>query len=88
MFGCFTGWGAGGWGLVGGIFGLLAFLSLIAAVVVVGLLWMQKSRSTAETYPRAIAASAETPEVRYARGELTREEYQRLREHGGGRGER
>ena len=88
MFGCFAGWGTGGWGLVAGILGLLAFLSLIAAVVVVGVLLIQKSRSTAETYPRAKAASAETPEVRYARGELTREEYQRLREHGGRRDER
>jgi uncharacterized membrane protein len=88
MFGCFAGWGAGGWGLVGGILSLLAFFGLIGAVVVVGVLLTQKNRSTTEMYPRAEAASAESPKVRYARGELTREEYLRLREQDGRRDER
>ncbi len=83
MFECFVGWGAGGWGLFGGLLGLLAFFGLLAALSVAGVLLYQKYSN--RTYAHGHAASANTPELRYARGDLSREEYLRLRAREGRR---
>ncbi len=87
-FGCCGGWGGmGGFGLFGGILGLLFSLALIAAVVVAAV-WLvrrtstgSRSQSQAVPYDRGVTAEASPREIlkqRYARGEITRDQYQEM----------
>jgi uncharacterized membrane protein len=87
MFHCLVGWCGGGWGLLGGILVLLAFGALAAALAIAGVLLVQRNRQA--TYPNARPPHDEdTLDVRYARGDLTRDEYLRLRDREKGRNER
>ncbi len=71
----------GGFGLMGGLFGLLFNIAIIVAIVVL-IVWavqrFGKSSGTgwqAAPPPQPLSAR-EILDIRYARGELTREEYQ------------
>ncbi len=87
MGGC-CGWGGGWWGLAGGgwlgmLFSLL-FWVLIVVAVLAGLRWLLRSMPTSPAggVMPAAGATAEDPkqvlQTRYARGEITREEYLRM----------
>ena len=76
------GWNPGmGWGamICGGVLGLLV---LAALVVIVVLLF---TRAPAERREASSTPTSQAPldilKERYARGEITREEYQEMREH-------
>lgn len=67
--------GFGGWGLIGAIFVPLFFLGVTAIVVAIGL-WLWRGRGATSTRsPVGAQAATEILELRYARGELTREEF-------------
>jgi putative membrane protein len=71
-----------GWGgamLCGGTLGLLVLVALI--VVVVLLLTRSSARSGKAADRPATQTPMEILKERYARGEITREEYQEMREH-------
>jgi putative membrane protein len=76
------GWNPGmGWGtlICGGILGLLI---LAALVVIVVLLFTRSSAERGEASGRAASqAPMDILKERFARGEITREEYQEMREH-------
>jgi putative membrane protein len=72
-----------GWGtmLCGGVLGLLV---LAALVVIVVLLFTRNSTEGGETRDRPMPTSQSPLDIlkeRYARGEITQEEYQEMREH-------
>jgi putative membrane protein len=69
-------------GMMGGCGGMMLlwglFAVLLLALLVVGLVWMLRSmRDTGAG--RSAATARQELDVRYARGELTREEYQQQR---------
>jgi putative membrane protein len=67
--------------LCGGVLGLLI---LAALVVIAVLLFRRTSAERGEARSRQMPASQTPMEIlkeRYARGEITREEYQEMREH-------
>ena len=74
--------GMGGWGLFGGLFSLILTVGLLVGLVFLGIwLWRRFSpagesstwvQSPATRQPSAL----DILQARYARGELTREEYQ------------
>lgn len=77
--------GMGGWGLLGGLIGLLFFLGLVAALAAL-IVWLWRRAADGSTtgsrkadLPRELTAR-EILEARYARGEITREEFLQLRE--------
>jgi putative membrane protein len=73
------GFGYGGFGLLGGLLGLLFFLLVIAAVVVLVVLLVRRSGSTAmRSRPGEPSSPREILDTRYARGEITREQYQQI----------
>ena len=84
MMGGFGG-GMGGLGLFGGLFSLVLSIGLLAVLVLLGIwLWRKvsptlSSEMTAQplTETRSVGSQSarEILQVRYARGELTREEY-------------
>lgn len=75
------GWGGmGGWGLVGGFMGLLFLLALAAAVVALFLWLWRRTTPTSEVSRPGPLSAREVLELRYARGELTREEFLRVKE--------
>jgi len=70
-----------GWGtmICGGTVGLLI---LAALVVIVVLLFTRRSTGRGETESRSASKTAmEILKERYARGEITRDEYVEMREH-------
>ncbi|HKK27791.1 MAG TPA: SHOCT domain-containing protein [Gemmatimonadota bacterium] len=71
----------GGWGWGWGILGMLLWLALIVLVVV--LVWRLLRRGGGEDGGARPARGGETPldilERRYARGEIDREEFQRMK---------
>jgi putative membrane protein len=70
-----------GWGtmICGGTVGLLI---LAALVVIVVLLFTRRSTERGETENRPVTQTAmEILQERYARGEITRDEYMEMREH-------
>lgn len=78
--------GMGGWGLFGGLFGLVLTVGLLAGLVFLGIwLWRQFS-PVAESSPGVQSPTTRQPsaldilQARYARGELTREEYQMMQQ--------
>jgi putative membrane protein len=62
-----------GWGLMGG-FGFIFWLLILAAIVA-GLVWFFRSEPLAGGRPKDRSPGLEVLEQRYARGEITREEY-------------
>ena len=64
------GWGAGNWLLMG--FGMVVFWALLVAVIV----WLVRSCGTR---PSAVSSAREILDERYARGEITDEEYRARR---------
>ncbi|OGO06270.1 MAG: hypothetical protein A2Y73_02975 [Chloroflexi bacterium RBG_13_56_8] len=72
--------GMGGWGMLGGLVGLF-FLFLVLAAFVVLIVWLWRRSEAGVPRMRAGEGSAlEILERRYARGELTREEFEQMRE--------
>jgi putative membrane protein len=77
----FNGFGMmGGWGLLGGLFGLFLFLLFIAAVVVL-IVWLvrRSSQTSAGTRHDQAPTARDILAQRYARGEISREEYLSMR---------
>jgi len=67
-------WGMGGWGLFGGMFVLFFFVGLLAASI--GLVaWLWRRSDTAPKTPESQQSAQEILRIRYARGELIREEF-------------
>ena len=64
------GWGAGNWLLMG--FGMVVFWALLVAVIV----WLVRSTGTR---PRVVSTARDILDERYARGEITDEEYRARR---------
>ena len=72
--------GMGGWGLVGGLIGFLFLVALATVVVALFLwLWRRTSLNPADTQ-RGPLSARDVLALRYVRGELTREEYLRVKE--------
>ena len=72
--------GMGGWGLLGGLAGLLLFL-VVGAGLVLLFVWLWRRSPTKQATGRSAAPSSlEVLEIRYARGEIERDEYLRIRE--------
>jgi putative membrane protein len=74
-----SGWGS--FGLMGGLIGLLFNIAVLVGIVLLIVWAVQKvSRSTSSgastTTPQPVLSAREVLDIRYARGELTREEYQ------------
>jgi putative membrane protein len=73
--------GMGGWGLFGGLFGLVLTIGLLVGLVFLGIwLWRRFSApggASSWTLPSGAGQTSafEILQVRYARGELTSEEY-------------
>jgi putative membrane protein len=73
--------GFGNFGLLGGLIGLLFNVAILVGVVVLVVWVVQKvshstSAGTSATPPQPVLSAREILDIRYARGELTREEYQ------------
>ena len=70
--------GFGGMGLLGGIIGLILNLAILIGIVVL-IVWAVKRFTSGSSSP---GASAQTPreilQTRYARGEITREQFQQM----------
>ena len=81
MGGGMLGGSIGGFGLAGGLIGLLLNIAIIVGIVLL-IVWAVKqfNRSTGTSSPAASSnqpvSAREILDVRYARGELTRKEYQ------------
>ena len=76
-----NGWmhGFGGMGLIGGIIGLLFNLVVVVGIVVL-VVWAVKRFSSGTTFNpgTGVQTPREILQARYARGELTREQYQQM----------
>jgi putative membrane protein len=68
--------GYGGWGLFGGIIGLVFNLLILIGIVLL-VVWAVK-RFTSNNSSPALQSPKEILQARYARGELTREQYQQM----------
>jgi putative membrane protein len=81
MGGGMMGGGFGSFGLMGGPIGLLFNLAILVGIVLLVVWTVQKfsgsTNSGASTaFPNQTLSAREILDIRYARGELTREEYQ------------
>lgn len=88
MWGCSGGFfgGMGGWGILGPIFNLVSTLGLIVGFVLL-VIWAVRrlsADSAGAARQKSQSESTQTPleilSARYARGEITRDEYQEMRE--------
>lgn len=87
MWGCCGGFfgGMGGWGIFGPIVGLLFTLGLIIGFVILAVWAVRQlsSRSTGIDSKEEASGSAHKPleilKARYARGEITRDEFQEMK---------
>jgi putative membrane protein len=68
--------GYGGWGLFGGIIGLVFNLLILVGIVLL-VVWAVK-RFTGNNSSPTSQSPREILQTRYARGELTREQYQQM----------
>lgn len=68
--------GMGGWGLLGGLFGLFPAIVLLAVLVGLATWLWRRSDSKLVKAPMSQQSPQEILKLRYARGELTREEFQ------------
>lgn len=77
------GYGWGGWGWVGWLVNLIITLGVIAGVLLL-VVWLVRRAGTGNSgsgigYPaRSQPTAREILQARYARGEITREEYQQM----------
>lgn len=83
MGGGMMGGNIGGFGLAGGLIGLLFNIALIIGIIVL-IIWAVQKFSSSTTASKATASgqslsAREIADIRYASGELTREEYQSIR---------
>lgn len=78
--GMMNGFGFGGMGLFGGLIGLIFNLAIVIGIVVL-IIWAVK-RFTSGTTNLKPTSGGQTPreilQARYARGELTRDQYQQI----------
>ena len=85
----FGGWGGYGMGMFGMFFGWLFIAALIGGVVLL-VIWAARqaggSASSASRGPAGAQSAREILDARYARGELTREQYLTALEDLGGKG--
>lgn len=82
MMGGGFGYGLGSFGLIGGLIGLLFNIAIIVGVVVL-IVWTVQKFSSHNASSRAASSAQpfsarEILDIRYARGELTRDEYQTI----------
>jgi putative membrane protein len=68
--------GIGGMGLLGGIIGLILNLAILIGIVVL-IVWAVK-RFTSSSSLSPVQTPKEILQARYARGEITREQYQQI----------
>jgi putative membrane protein len=73
--GSFAGWGAWGWG--GMIAGMLLWTALIIGIILLAV-WLFRRASHHEAQILSGQPALEVLQARYARGEISREEYQRI----------
>jgi putative membrane protein len=86
MGGGMMGGGFGSLGLAGGLFGLLFNIAILVGIVLLVIWAVQKFRGSTDSGSQAISPTSagtgqtlsarEILDIRYARGELNREEYQ------------
>lgn len=80
--GLMGGSGFGSFGLVGGLIGLLINVAIIVGVILLVVWAVQKfsgsSNRGVTASPSQSLSAREVLDIRYAKGELTREEYQRM----------
>jgi len=85
MGGFGSGFGTGGFGLLGGIIGLVFNLVLLVGIVLL-VVWAVRQFSGRGDAPRVLSAGQSAPSLsarevlstRYAKGEISREEYQTI----------
>ena len=76
MGGMWTMHGFGGMGLVGGWIGLILNLAIVIGIVVL-IVWAVK-RFTSANFSSGTQTPREILQLRYARGEITRDQYQQM----------
>lgn len=82
----FGNWGSlgdfGGWGWAGLILNLIFWVGLIAAITIVVVWAVRRARASADTVAFATGQPAAKVilQTRYAKGEITREQYQRIKQ--------
>jgi len=81
MGGGFFGSGVGSFGLMGGLIGLLFNIAMLVGIVFLVVWAVQKFSGSSNSgapaaAPPQVLSAREILDIRYARGELTREEYQ------------
>lgn len=72
--------GLGGFGLLGGLIGLILNLAIIIGIVIL-VIWVVKrfaGGGTSWTQPSGSQSPRDILQARYARGEITREQYQQM----------
>jgi putative membrane protein len=76
-------YGYGGVWIIAGLIALLLFVALIVVLIVVAVSAGRNRGQSVQSAPRPAAGSDDPLEIlrrRYAKGEITREEYQSMRE--------
>ena len=76
--GMMHGFGFGGMGLFGGWIGLLFNLAVIIGIVILIVWAIKRFTNSNVSSGRAAQTSREILQTRYARGEITREQYQQI----------
>ena len=74
------GYGYGGMGLLGGLIGLIVSIAVLVGIVLL-IVWAVRSLSGGASHwnqPSGSQSPADILKVRYARGEITREQYQQM----------
>jgi putative membrane protein len=72
--------GMGGMGILGGLIALFFFIGIVLAVAAVVVALVRNSSSSRTATKSGTRPALEVLQERYARGELSREEYLRMRE--------
>jgi len=74
-----NGWGPGGWGMgFGGIFMILFWVVVVVGVVAL-IRWLMQQQGPGERRSRGDGTALEILRERYARGEIGREDYERMK---------
>ena len=74
------GYGYGGMGLLGGLIGLIVSIAVLVGIVLL-IVWAVRSLSGGASrwnQPAGSQSPSDILKVRYARGEITREQYQQM----------
>ena len=72
--------GIGGWGWLAWLLGLGLFFGLVAVLVSLLVTLWRRSSSPHARAPKSDRSAREILEIRYARGELSREDFRRMTE--------